>query len=447
MQGNAKRRLKNAALFAGAPLFDSRKTGKDPYAGQQKQYFAPATQDYIWANAQYADNYFAAQVQGAIPGNFEDIRGAYIRTMDLVEQSTGSNASNDWQLVYFQDPRIHGLYTGAKLWYGGNVWIATSPRNMATATGNSVVRRCNALWHYLDYYGNVKSEPFVWAKGPANATANEYLDYSVIPNSYQKCVMQLNDATKEVALNRRMVLGTSVFDVRGVVDFVSDFSEVQGADGAETDNPEAAKTHILFFDLFEREPLAIDDMEKGVAGGKAFYWQILVSGDATMQTGASQRLRIRSLRNGEEPDAEHEVSYVFESSDTDTATVDADGTVTARGSGSVMITVTLAQNGNIAATFAIDVTEAADAPTFLFAPPLPESMRQQQTFESTVTLAGADAGSIQMTASGPPDYAYTATLTGGKLRITAWEASAVPLTITLTAGETAQTFRIALKGY
>lgn len=447
MQGNAKRRLKNAALFAGAPLFDSRETGKDPYAGQQKQYFAPATQDYIWANAQYADNYFAAQVQGAIPGNFEDVRGAYIRTMDLVEQSTGSNASNDWQLVYFQDPRIRGLYTGAKLWYGGNVWIATSPRNMATATGNSVVRRCNALWHYLDYYGNVKSEPFVWAKGPANATANEFLDYSVIPNSYQKCVMQLNDATKEVALNRRMVLGTSVFDVRGVVDFVSDFSEVQDAGGEETDNPEAAKTHILFFDLFEREPLAIDDMEKGVAGGKAFSWQILVSGDATMQMGASQRLGIRSLRNGEEPDAAHEVSYVFESSDTDVATVDADGTVTAKGNGNAMITVTLAQNGNISATFAISVTEVEDAPTFLFTPPLPESMRQQQTFESTVTLAGADAGSIQMTASGPSDYAYTATLTGGKLRITAWEASAAPLMITLTAGERTQTFRITLKGY
>lgn len=439
MQGNAKRRLKNAALFAGAPLFHPQDATNDPYTGQQTQYFSPGTQEFIWENAKYSDNYFAARVQGAIPGNFEDIRGAYIRTMDLVEQSTGSNASNDWQLIYFQDPRIHGLYTGAKVWYGGNVWIATSPRNFGSASGNSVVRRCNALWHYLDYYGNIKSEPFVWAKGPAQATANEYLDYTVIPNSYQKCVMQLNDATKEVALNRRIILGTSAFDVRGVVDFVSDFSE-------EGENEEAGKTHILFFDLFEREPLAIDDMENGVAGGKTFKWEILLSGSEQMAVGAEQKLSVQSLRNGEAPDGEYPVDYLFESSDPSVLSIDENGRILANKAGEATVTVVLAQNGKYQSTFQVTVTEDVAQQAFVFTPPLPDSLRQLQSVDTDIAFTQG-TGTISMRTFGADSHAYTAALTGNRLTIEAWGASPERLGIELSCGSAKETFYITLKGY
>ena len=98
--------------------------GQDKYTGKQFEYFESPTTAYIWDNAQYAANYFKAKVQGIIPGTFETERGAYIRSMDIVEQTTGAKMPNDYQAIYFQDTRIKGLYTGAKVKYAGNTWLA-----------------------------------------------------------------------------------------------------------------------------------------------------------------------------------------------------------------------------------------------------------------------------------------------------------------------------------
>lgn len=454
MQGKAKRQLKNAALFAGMPLSPSgTPNAQNPYTGQQKQYFLNGTGDYVWENAQYASNYFAARVQGVIPGKFEDIRGAYIRTMDVVEQTTGGNMPNDWQLVYFQDPTIRGLFTGAKLWYGGNTWIATSPFNMANSTANSVIRRCNAVWNHLDYYGNVLSEPFVWSKGPAQATANEYLDYSVIPNNYQKCVMQLNESTKELAINRRMILGSSAFEVRGVVDFICDFSDVMNPDGTKEQRTTSEPCHILFFDLQYQQPLEIDDMEREIAGGKAFSWVINAAYEKEMPVGGTQAIIATSLRNGEAPDGTHEVTYSYASSDENVATVGEDGVIHAISPGTAQITIALDQNRAITTVIEVTVTDSGILPTFQFSPALPESLSQLQGFATTVQVmrqGQAMNTNITMSHSGPPSWAYSAELDGnGQLTVQNWNASETPLTLTFTAPEFGiyTQKKIELRGY
>ncbi|MBR3237373.1 MAG: hypothetical protein IKF99_02945, partial [Oscillospiraceae bacterium] len=169
-----QKRIKNAAILAGrkqtpAP---SSTPSASPYTGRQKQYFAQATDAHTWDAAKYASNYYAAQVQGCIPGDFSATRGAYLRTMDIIDHSTGEHLPGDWQAVYFQDAKIQGLYTGAKLYFAGNTWLCTAPRSVADSSGNAVIRRCTASWRYLDYYGNIKAEPFVWSKGPQSGTSN-----------------------------------------------------------------------------------------------------------------------------------------------------------------------------------------------------------------------------------------------------------------------------------
>ena len=147
--------------------------GPYKYTGKQHEYFENPTTEYIWENSKYASNYYKAWVQGVIPGTFDTERGAYIRSMDIVEQTTGAKMPNDYQSIYFQDTRIKGLYTGAKVKYAGNTWLAISPFNVSDPLSSSVVRRCNAVWKHLDYYGNVLSEPFIFHDGRAQATASD----------------------------------------------------------------------------------------------------------------------------------------------------------------------------------------------------------------------------------------------------------------------------------
>ena len=451
MQGDAKKQIRNVGLFAGpspAPVPGAGYPYK--YTGKQHEYFESPTTAFIFENAQYASNYFKAQVQGIMPGAFELERGAYIRSMDIVEQTTGTKMPNDYQAVYFQDTRIRGLYTGAKVKYAGNTWLAISPFNVSDPLSSAVIRRCNAVWKHLDYYGNVLSEPFVFQDGRAQSTANEYLDWSVIPNWYQKCVMQLNDNTKELAYNRRIVLGSSVVEVRGLVDFITDFS---GTDAEATGNPEPA--HVMFFDVQYQEPnLAIDDMERGIAGGKAFSWAIQPSFAANMGVNGTQKITVTSLRNNETPDTEnHPVTYLFSSSNSSVVTVDANGNVTSHSAGTATITITLLQNTSITAQAEITVSAEEQAAEIVFTPELPAKMKQMQTYSGTVSVMRGGApieDAITMAVFGAAQAADAVfDSSTGELTINAYEPADAPLSLVFKASESgaAYTANIQLEGF
>lgn len=447
MQGNAQKQIKNVALFAGTPPSPiPGVNGVNKYTGKQHEYFEEPTSAFVWDNAQYASNYFKAQVQGVIPGDFETERGAYIRSMDIVEQTTGSKMPNDYQTVYFQDTRIKGLYTGAKVKYGGNTWLAISPFNISDPMMQSVIRRCNAIWKHLDYYGNVKAEPFVFQDARAQSTANEYLDWSVIPNWYQKCVIQLNDDTRELLYNKRMILGSAAVEVRGVVDFITDFS---GETPEATANAEPS--HVLFFDVQFQQPLEIDDMERGIAGAKAFSWVIKPSFQESMTVGAEQTLSVSSLRNNEAPDVAHPVSYLFTSSQPDVLTVDDNGLVTAIGEGEATVTITLEQNPSISTEIKISVAAQSEEPMFVFTPELPAKLKQLQKYAGVVKVLqnGAETGeAVTVTAYGAANEA-TVTLdsASGELSIQAWHPSEQPLSLVFKAGDAVVTKQIVLEGF
>ena len=450
MQGDAKAAMRNVALFANTPPTPAPvPSGPNRYTGKQFEYFEMPTSDFIWNNAQYASNYYKAHVQGVIPGMFETERGAYIRSMDIVEQTTGVKMPNDYQSIYFQDTRIKGLYTGAKVKFAGNTWLAISPFNISDPLSSSVIRRCNAIWKHLDYYGNVKMEPFVFQDGRDQSTANEYLDWSVIPNWYQKCVIQLNDETKELAYNRRMILGSAAVELRGISDFITDFS---GSDIEEQESPEPP--HALFFDVQFQQPLEIDDMERGIAGGKAFSWKIMPSIPGEIGIGDEQPISVYSLRNGENADdGQHEITYLYSSSNTDVATVSLLGVVTGVAEGTATITVTLMQNPEIKATMEVSVSATAPEAQFVFTPELPDKLKQMQSYSGIVSvMRGATEidTPITMTVYGATESADCVfDSADNSLSIQCYEPNLTPLSLVFRADEYNLVFtkNVKLEGY
>lgn len=450
MQGDAKKKIRNVGLFAGTPPTPAPVPGgPNRYTGKQFEYFEMPTSDFIWNNAQYASNYYKAHVQGVIPGTFETERGAYIRSQDIVEQTTGAKMPNDYQSIYFQDTRIKGLYTGAKVKFAGNTWLAISPFNISDPLSSSVIRRCNAMWKYLDYYGNVKMEPFVFQDGRTQSSANEYLDWSVIPNWYQKCVIQLNDETKELAYNKRMILGSSAVELRGISDFITDFS---GSDIEEQESPEPP--HALFFDVQFQQPLEIDDMERGIAGGKAFKWQIMPSIPGEIRIGDEQPISVYSLRNGENADdGKHEITYLFTSSDPSVATVSLLGVVTGVSEGTATITVTLEQNPEITATLEVSVSATAPEAQIVFTPELPGKLKQMQSYSGTVSvMQGAAKVNTPITmmafgATESADFAFNSA--DDSLSVQCYEPNLMPLSLVFKADayNLVCTRNIQLEGY
>ena len=335
---------------------------------RMRQYFAADTERHIYDQLQYADDMFTARVQGIDETDFYKWYDTRLRMVDFVAIGTTQNTIEDWKEFLFENPSINEIGLGAKIDCGTSIYIVSNPNSHNGMQTGGVARRCNATWRRYDFYGNIIEEPFYWAKNQAQATANEYLDYMVVPNLYQKCVMQINPDTEDLNVNRRMVLGRSVYMVRGLVDFL------QSATG------DMESTHIYYFDLMYQESTANDDMEKRIADGKGFSFTLKIEGlPETTVSGQSIQASVEADRNGrqliiedgitygEAEDGSREnygskpLTYRWESSDESVATVAEDGVVTTIGEGTCVLSAVLEENPDVTCEWTLTVTDSVES--------------------------------------------------------------------------------------
>lgn len=429
--------IKNALMANGNSAIGY--TTNNPYNGDTlHQYYADETKTFFHENLKWSSNFVRAQVQGVNYSDFFAYTYLNVRTSNVIDPTTGKNLGSDWQRIIIENPSIDFLPRGAKVVYNGNVWLVTNPMNIQSVTGTSVVRRCNATWHYLDYYGNVKAEPFCYGQGDINlATGNSVKENMILMDSYQHCVMQYNPDTAVIAHNMRMILGNQAYSVRGVQNFVQEFSLDENS------------THIQFFDLEAAEPLEIDDMEAKVAGGKTFHWEISVSGSNSMNTGTEQTLTANSLRNREPPS--EETSYLWESSDETVATVDESGKVQAKSEGNAVIVCQLEQNPKYATVFPIFVKNSVLGIGVEWKGTVPQSIVQYQTItlEAAIYENGVETENTATFAFEGPENGqyYSAEIDGNKATITCWLPSEIPLTVIATYAGHKVEADVLLKGW
>ena len=401
--------------------------------GQLYQYMSSATKAHVAEMARYASDFFAAQVEGLDANDPTAINWYRIRASENFSALNMSNTSknDDWRVVYFERSDIDYIQPGTKFWFWNNTWLADNPSNIASVTGNALVKRCNAVWNALDYYGNIVSEPMAITKPTTTANANTDTEMMNLADSYIDCIMQANEWTlANLRNNTRMILGTSGFAVRGLSDYIREFTDVQDS------------VRILRFSLYYQEPLEIDDMENQVAGGLAFSWQITISGPQSMQAGKSAIFTADSLRNNELVPSTQPVTYQWTSSNLEVATVDeTTGVVTTIADGETTIICTLAENTNISSSVLLTVQAATSGLTWAFV--APENVPAYQSRD--VVVEGAQ-GPISWSFSGPEQNCYSVTTNGGKATIMCFYPSPIPLTVTVTDSVTTLTAEIQLTG-
>lgn len=399
--------------------------------GQLYQYMAGATKAHVTEMARYASDFFAAQVEGLDPADQTAINWYRIRASENFASLNMSNTSknDDWRVVYFERTDIDYIKPGTKFWFWNNTWLADNPSNIASVTGNALVKRCNAVWNALDYYGNIVSEPMAITKPTTTANANTDTEAMKLADSYIDCIMQANEWTlSNLRNNTRMILGTSGFAVRGLSDYIREFTDEQDS------------VRILRFSLYYQEPLETDDMENQVAGGLAFSWVINVTGPKSIQVGQTVTLTATSLRNNEPVPSDQSVTYQWSSSNQEVVTVDeATGTVKAITDGQTTITCTLTENTNISTSVTLSVQEPASG--LAWASELPENVPAYQS--RSISVTGAQ-GPVSWSFSGPDENAYTASTNGETATITCYYPSPIPLTVTASDSITNLTASIFL---
>lgn len=429
--------IKNSLLTANGLVAFSTNQPRQ-YLDKQRQYLSPETKTFTQTYAKYASDYFEAQVQGIDPGDPFAWQTRMIRMADVVRPSAAIlRRADNYKRVLFADRDVEYLLPGAKIETAGSFWLATNPFNISAADGAGIVERCNAVWNYLDYYGNVVSEPMVVSNRRADANDSDAQEANLISKGYFNVAMQYNDVTKQIDTNTRFILGTAAYRVTGYSDFLQEF----------TGDYESVR--ILEFTIrFEEANPEIDDMENHVAEGKTFSWDVQILGGA-VEAGGSLQLTATSLRCGEEvtDSGEYPVSYLWSSSDETVATVDENGLVSAVSDGETVITAALKQNPDRQAAVTIRVAPVESA--VQFTSPVPEKIAAYTDVTLTAALfdgSGESAQALTWSFDGAEKGKYKVVTRPKECTIYGFGYSKTPLTVTASCGEYSVSAEIALEG-
>lgn len=421
--GTTESSIGNIGLMGGES--GRRVNAPKEYADRRRQYFGNETAAFESEYARYATDYVQCRIQGLVPGDFYAWSVKNIRLADTIKQGISLTRKTDDQKAFLlPDRSIDYVPEGAKVETMGSTWLVTNPSNLSSAVANGIMRRCNATWNHLDWYGNLLKEPILVEKQQAMANANDFQEVSLIMQGYFNIIVQRNADTDELDQNSRLILGRRAYQITGYSDVTQEFTV------------EDESTHLLYFAARMQEPnLEIDDMENRVAGGRTFSWEIVISGNGRIYTGETAQFSAAGIRCGE-PAAdtpEHPVSYTWSSSDESIAAVDADGTVHAHSAGTCRILCTLEQNPEISQSFELTVEDAASGYAVLFGDTVPERIACYKSAQLTAVCFenGQQAeGTVQWTFENADAGAYTAQVSGNTVRISCWAASALPLKVT-----------------
>lgn len=413
------------------------------YTGRQRPYFAMPQNRMAYLYGQYADNCYAAQMQGYDPDDFYTYYPVKIRCEDVSREATGTNLSDDVKgMVVYYPEGVNYVPIGAHVEFAKNTWLVTNPANVSAILTEAIIRRCNAVYRRLDWYGNVLECPFNIPKVTPRGAQDDYTKNMILADHYFQCAMQLNEVSAAITENTRLILGDSAYSVRGLDNFTQEFT-------GDFDN-----VHIIYFQIQREEKASVyDDMERKIADGLAFSWDINVTVGVSMREGQSQTAAASSARDGVsvENTTENPISYIWSTSDPTVFTVDADGTVTAVGEGSAVLTCTLEQNPDIEETVEI-IVSAAEGSYVAFNGAVPDTLTEQ---ESAVISASyyedgtETAEPVSFSFSGPSADKYTADVDEdtNTVTITCWERSDIPLTVTASAGGQSATHEISLEAW
>lgn len=435
-----RKSLKNAML-TGAGLVAWQNNAPVQYNGRQRQYFGDETRTFTQMMAQYSSDFVEAQMQGIDPENPLEYQTRFIRMADVVKPTAAiQRRFDDYKMLLVADRDIDYLMPGSKVVAMGSTWLVVNPLNVSGSDGMSLVRRCNAVWNHLDYYGNVVSEPIIVENQRANANDSDAQNSQLISKGYFNVFCQYNDATRQIDTNTRLILGTGAYRVTGYSDFETEF----------TGDYSTVRT-VSFTVRYEEPNDAIDDMVNHVAGGKVFSWDVGIDAPAKMTMGQTTAFAAFSERCNVpvESTEEYPVYYEWESSDESVATVDGYGNVTAVAEGQAVITVTLAQNEAYSAAASVEVTETADGVDFTTTVPVLLAAYESTAISAAYFEDGAETDEpIVWTLTGADEgaYSYLVSTDGKSVSIDCFGYSKTPLTVTASYGEYSVSAQIELEG-
>lgn len=432
--------IKNG-LIASGRLKTALRNAPAQYGDRQRQYLGDPSTEFVHQYAKYATDFFAARVQGLNPDAPYEWETTYIRMADIAPETASTlRKQDDYKNIMFADESIEYVPEGTKIEAMGSIWLVTNPQNISNAIGGGVIQRCRSTWNHLDWYGNLLQEPLCVEKAILTANDSDMQEYALITKGYVNITCQRNEYTKNLNTNSRMILGSSAFRITGFGDYAQEF----------TGNYDSVRL-LEFTARYEPPNEEIDDMENHVAGGKTFSWEIRITGNTVIKTGAASLLAVQSIRMGKtvETSCERAIGYLWKSSNPDVLEVGLDGSIFGISEGESVVTCTLVQNREIQQSVRVTVVPAEGENEVAFLGNIPKSIRAYESL--TLEAAYFEGGEqrldrVSYSLSGAERMSYSFEVFENRLTVNCWGDSKTPLEITATVGDYSTSVKLGLEG-
>lgn len=430
------------SLYGGARGRSYKTNSPSQYANQQKQYMEGETRRFISERAYLSSDFVSAEVQG-ITENFYEYITTKIRLSDVSSPQLSFNKkTDDFKEILFADPKITYIPVGAKIKTMGSTWLVINPSNIASAQTTAVIARCNTSYNSYNDYGALVTEPIYVEKASMLGNDDFTRQNLVLIDGYFNIICQLNENTKKLGHNQRIMLGSMPYHITGFNDFMQEFS------GDRT------SIHLLSFTARLEEVTQNDDDEEDyVANGDVEeYSAAIVGGVNALTVGATMNLSAVLLQNEEEvtPTDANPIGWKWSVSDKKVLSVDHNGTVTAVGVGSTTVEAALIQNAAISAVLSVSVSSESNEPYVKFTGFSDTSITQYVSKEYTAAYFENDVEQsdlVKWSFGGASQMDYTAEIKGNTVVITCDSASDTPLILTASCNGYSASVSIDLEGY
>lgn len=418
------------------------------YGDKRHEYFATPTEIFREEYLKYASDFVGAEMQMWPEGETEAVWAPVELRFANVVRPTAAIQRNfdDYKQILPRDPRIGYIRPGTLVRSMGNVWLVVNPDNMSGGEGAAIVRRCNAVWNHLDWYGNLVSEPIVVENVRANASSPDAQVDQQIAMGYYNVTCQYNDFTRQVNDNTRIILGDAgnpyenakAYRVTGFGNFFREFTM------------EAGSVRTLSFTIrVQTKNSDTDDLVNCVADGKRFRWETLLTGPAQAGTGEAVQYFASSLRNGEAVNGteEHPVSYIWTVEGAQGASISQDGVLTATEAGDVTVTAYLAQNPAQKASMTVTVSGQENGVRFVSAVSPSLGALDSVVVQAAVFANGTRTeDTVTWSWSGGEPGAFTVGTEGNEALIHCYGYAKAPLVLTASFGAYSARAEIRLEG-
>lgn len=262
------------------------------------------------------------------------------RINQIMDSKVGDRINDDYRKIIFRDLNFKPEL-GSRFKFDNNVWIVYSTDNIKSVHSSCYIRRCNNTINIQDKYGNIHQEPCIIDIKPTKSGIIEQ-EYMSIPIARQVLMYQLNDWTKTLFINSRIMFNRQTYKIGAIMEL----------DRTETFNPESIKFVKCYLD--DDLTNEYDNEELQVADYKTYNYSIRVIKDLIGIKGQTGVLESSVYLNDEEK--QEKINWY--SSNENIITINKEtGSYEMLNSGNAIIYAKMANNENFCEEVNVEISE------------------------------------------------------------------------------------------